>query len=349
MHEPEGARPRAPVAIRGRLPLPDLPRPRSALRRRARCAPWPSRPGRSSLLALGAGMVLRVDHIALLGFLIDPTVLDAVFVLNLGILLYRLVAIVDAYRVADYLNGGGGLGRRPGRPRPVRPQPAVDRRPARDHPGHGRQPRRRGALRHARRATSSTAAASSSATTPRRATSTPRRAPATRVGRDRDPERRRQRRLRRDRLARPGEHARRHRRPERVDPAVGRQGAAQHPAHRRRPAARRRRLQHRHADRRVDRSADQAGRDVQPAARHGRRADPAGAGPERLRARRTRARSTATGRPSASARTSTRARATCPATTASSRSSAACTASTSSTSSRSTSTASRRSSTSWAA
>jgi len=61
-------------------------------------------------LALGAGMVLRVDRIALLGFLIDPTVLDAVFILNLGILLYRLVAIVDAYRVAVYLNGAGTSG-----------------------------------------------------------------------------------------------------------------------------------------------------------------------------------------------------------------------------------------------
>src|SRR6478735_5117131 len=61
-------------------------------------------------LALGAGMVLRLDKIALLGFLIDPTVLDAVFVINLGVLLYRLVAIVDAYRVADYLNAASASG-----------------------------------------------------------------------------------------------------------------------------------------------------------------------------------------------------------------------------------------------
>ena len=61
-------------------------------------------------LALGAGMVLRLDRIALLGFLIDPTVLDAVFVINLGILLYRLVAIVDAYRVAEYLNDAEAAG-----------------------------------------------------------------------------------------------------------------------------------------------------------------------------------------------------------------------------------------------
>jgi LCP family protein required for cell wall assembly len=56
------------------------------------------------VLALAAGMVLRVDHIALLGFLIDPTVIDALFVINLAVLIYRLVAIVDAYRVAEYLN-----------------------------------------------------------------------------------------------------------------------------------------------------------------------------------------------------------------------------------------------------
>ncbi|MEP6639993.1 MAG: LCP family protein, partial [Chloroflexota bacterium] len=58
------------------------------------------------LLALSAGMVLRVDRIALLGFLVDPTVLDAVFVLNLGVLVYRLVSIIDAYRVAEYLDAG---------------------------------------------------------------------------------------------------------------------------------------------------------------------------------------------------------------------------------------------------
>src|SRR3954470_17457668 len=36
------------------------------------------------VLALSAGMVLRVDKIALLGFIVDPAVLDAVFVINLG-------------------------------------------------------------------------------------------------------------------------------------------------------------------------------------------------------------------------------------------------------------------------
>ena len=135
----------------------------------------------------------------------------------------------------------------------------------------------------------------------------------------------------------------------RHDPAVGRQGAAQHPAHRQRPAAGRRHAQHRHAHRRVDRPGDQAGRDVQPAARHGRRADPARTGPAarsgRLHAQDQRLVDVG---PQA-LRPVPRARATCPATTASRRSWATCTASTSSTSSRSTSTASRRSSTPWAA
>ena len=62
------------------------------------------------LLALSAGTVLRVDRIALLGFLVDPGVLDAVFVVNLAVLIYRLVAIVDAYRVAQYLNNSAASG-----------------------------------------------------------------------------------------------------------------------------------------------------------------------------------------------------------------------------------------------
>ncbi len=52
---------------------------------------------------------------------------------------------------------------------------------------------------------------------------------------------------------------------DRRPPAVERQGPAQHPAHRRRPAAEGEHVQHRHADRRVDRSDHEAGRDVQPA------------------------------------------------------------------------------------
>ena len=48
---------------------------------------------------------------------------------------------------------------------------------------------------------------------------------------------------------------------------MGRHGAAEHPPDRLRPATGRRDVQHRHADRRLDRPDDEAGRDVQPAAR----------------------------------------------------------------------------------
>jgi LCP family protein required for cell wall assembly len=109
MHEPEGARPRARSPFAAAflsLIFPGLGQLYAGAPMRAlafAAAPILA-------LALGAGMVLRVDHIALLGFLIDPTVLDAVFVINLGILIYRLVAIVDAYRVAEYLNAASASG-----------------------------------------------------------------------------------------------------------------------------------------------------------------------------------------------------------------------------------------------
>ena len=70
------------------------------------------------LVALLAGIVLRVDRAALLGFVLVPWVLPSVFALNLVALVYRLIAVVDAYRVTAWLNrhaaAGGG---RPGRPR----------------------------------------------------------------------------------------------------------------------------------------------------------------------------------------------------------------------------------------
>lgn len=117
MHEPEGARPRARSPFAAAflsLIFPGLGQLYAGAPLRAlafAAAPILA-------LALGAGMVLRVDRIALLGFLIDPTVLDAVFVINLGVLIYRLVAIVDAYRVAEYLNATSVAGDgRAGRPR----------------------------------------------------------------------------------------------------------------------------------------------------------------------------------------------------------------------------------------
>jgi LCP family protein required for cell wall assembly len=66
------------------------------------------------LLALTAGLVVRMDRLELLGAFVS--LVGAIFVFNLLALAYRLVAIVDAYRVADYLNahaasGDGRLGR----------------------------------------------------------------------------------------------------------------------------------------------------------------------------------------------------------------------------------------------
>lgn len=66
------------------------------------------------LLALIAGIVLRLDTFELIGAIVP--LIGAIFVFNLVALGYRLVAIVDAYRVAEYLNsyaasGDGRLGR----------------------------------------------------------------------------------------------------------------------------------------------------------------------------------------------------------------------------------------------
>lgn len=69
------------------------------------------------LIALAAGVVLRLPQPELLALALQPWVLTSVFVLNLMALLYRLVAIVDAYRVAAYLNAWAASGGRLGRPR----------------------------------------------------------------------------------------------------------------------------------------------------------------------------------------------------------------------------------------
>jgi LCP family protein required for cell wall assembly len=72
------------------------------------------------ILALVAGIVLRLDGPKLLTFALNDWFLPGVLVVNLLALIYRIVAIVDAYRVTAFLNalavGGGG---RLGRPRVV--------------------------------------------------------------------------------------------------------------------------------------------------------------------------------------------------------------------------------------
>jgi len=67
------------------------------------------------LVALLAGIVLRLGQNELVGLVLNPLLLSSVFAFNVVALLYRLVAIVDAYRVAEYLNafsaaGDGRLG-----------------------------------------------------------------------------------------------------------------------------------------------------------------------------------------------------------------------------------------------
>ncbi|MBA2299747.1 MAG: LCP family protein [Chloroflexi bacterium] len=68
------------------------------------------------LIALVAGVVLRMDRLELVSLLFNPFLLTSIFVLNLIALLYRLVAIIDAYRVVQFLNahamsGDGRLGK----------------------------------------------------------------------------------------------------------------------------------------------------------------------------------------------------------------------------------------------
>ncbi len=66
------------------------------------------------VLALIGGVILRLDRIELLGAFVS--MVGAIFVFNIVALVYRLVAIIDAYRVAEFLNahaasGDGRLGR----------------------------------------------------------------------------------------------------------------------------------------------------------------------------------------------------------------------------------------------
>ncbi len=66
------------------------------------------------LLALTAGIVIRLDRSELVGAVVSQ--LGAIFVFNLVALAYRLIAIVDAFRVAQFVNahavsGDGRLGK----------------------------------------------------------------------------------------------------------------------------------------------------------------------------------------------------------------------------------------------
>jgi LCP family protein required for cell wall assembly len=115
MHAPEGPRPRARspfVAAVLSLFFPGLGHAYAGAYQRAL--------GFAALpilfIALSAGVVLRAEPGELIGLLLTPWVLPSVFVMNIAVLLYRLVAIIDAYRVTVFMNavtasGGGRLGR----------------------------------------------------------------------------------------------------------------------------------------------------------------------------------------------------------------------------------------------
>jgi hypothetical protein len=114
MHRQQGARPRAKSAFAAAflsLIFPGLGHAYAGAYYRA----LGFAAGPILIVALLGGVALRMDQRELIGLVLNPTVLTSVFVLNIIILLYRLVAIVDAYRVTLYLNsyaasGDGRLG-----------------------------------------------------------------------------------------------------------------------------------------------------------------------------------------------------------------------------------------------
>jgi len=114
MHRQQGAQPRAKSAFAAAflsLVFPGLGQAYAGAYHRAlgfAAAPI-------LLIALVGGLALRMDTIELLGLITNPMVRSSFFVLNIVALLYRLVAIIDAYRVTVYLNsyraaGDGRLG-----------------------------------------------------------------------------------------------------------------------------------------------------------------------------------------------------------------------------------------------
>ena len=116
MPSPQGARPRARsafVAAFLSLLLPGLGHAYAGAYQRAVGFAAPP----ILLFALLAGFVLRMDRAELIGIVFVGWFLPSVFVLNLIALVYRLIAIVDAYRVAEYLNAYAATGGRLGRPR----------------------------------------------------------------------------------------------------------------------------------------------------------------------------------------------------------------------------------------
>jgi LCP family protein required for cell wall assembly len=103
MQEPEGARPRARSPFAAAflsLIFPGLGQLYAGAP--ARALAFAATP--ILFIALLAGIGLRMSRVELIGMVLNPFVLSSVFVVNLIVLGYRLVAIIDAYRVADYMN-----------------------------------------------------------------------------------------------------------------------------------------------------------------------------------------------------------------------------------------------------
>jgi polyisoprenyl-teichoic acid--peptidoglycan teichoic acid transferase len=103
MHEPEGARPRARSPFAAAflsLIFPGLGQLYAGAP--ARALAFAATP--ILFIALIAGVGLRLSRVELIGLVLNPLVLSSAFVINLIILAYRLVAIIDAYRVAEYMN-----------------------------------------------------------------------------------------------------------------------------------------------------------------------------------------------------------------------------------------------------
>src|SRR5512144_795494 len=101
MHRPQEARPRARSSFAAAflsLLFPGLGH--------AYAGAWERAVGFAAIpilvLALLAGLALAFG-LDLLGFVLQPWVLTLILVLDAVALLYRLVAIVDAYRVARFL------------------------------------------------------------------------------------------------------------------------------------------------------------------------------------------------------------------------------------------------------
>jgi LCP family protein required for cell wall assembly len=76
--------------------------------------------------ALAAGIAIRLDTFDLAGLVVQDWFLSGVLVVDLVLLVYRAAAIVDAWRIARWLDRTARAEPENGAPRPRRPRPAGD-------------------------------------------------------------------------------------------------------------------------------------------------------------------------------------------------------------------------------